>query len=166
MTKANWYLVQVKGSAYSLAERNLTRQGFVCFQPMVKQTKRRSTQFYDVSRPLFPGYMFVQFVPTDMTWRKISNTVGVTRLLCMGNLPLVVPAGLVESVKKNLDADGYFAGSVGLKEGDRINIQSGPFTDFVAEVESIEADARVSLLLTLMGQNALITLDLSQISRA
>lgn len=164
MTEAKWYVVQIKRNAYSLAERNLVRQGFICFQPLVRQTKRRGSQFFDVSRPVFPGYIFVQLIPTNMTWRKINNTVGVAKLLCMNNRPLMVPAGLVESLKENLDVDGCLTESVDFKEGDRIKILSGPFADFVTEIESVEADARVSLLLRLMGQNARISLDLSQIS--
>ena len=76
----------------------------------------------------------------------------------------MVPTGLVDSLKDNLDVDGCYTESVDFEEGDRIKILSGPFADFVAEIESVEADARVSLLLRLMGQNARITLDLSQIS--
>lgn len=42
---------------------------------------------------------------------------------------------MVESLKENLDVASCFSEPVGLKEGDRIRTLSGPFADFLAEIE-------------------------------
>ena len=95
MIKENWYLAQVKPNAYHLAERNLVRQDFTCFQPLVKVTESRKAQFKSLSRPLFTGYLFVKFDPAHAHWRKINSTAGVVRLLSRIYVPQVVPEGLV-----------------------------------------------------------------------
>ena len=95
VAEEHWYLVQVKPNGYRLAERNLARQGFTCFQPTVRATERRGAHFRPVSRPLFPGYFFVAFDPARAPWRKINSTAGVARLVSLGSVPQEVPWGLV-----------------------------------------------------------------------
>jgi len=149
----NWFLIQVKQNGYRLAERNLERQGVTCFHPMLRITERRGAQFKTVSRPLFPGYLFTAFDPKKVGWQKINNTLGVSRILSRSGRPEPVPTGLVETIMNQLDADGYFVKSSQLRRGDTVNIEAGPFSGMVAKVEKLEPQARVNLLVNLMGVN-------------
>jgi transcriptional antiterminator RfaH len=166
VTVEHWYLVQVKPNGYRLAERNLVRQGFTCFQPLVRATERRGAQFKPVSRPLFPGYLFVAFDSARAPWRKINSTAGVARLLSLGNTPQVVPAGLVADLQARLDAEGHVILSDALNEGDRVEILSGPFAGFLAEVARLGPDARAHLLVDLMGRQARVTARLTELRKS
>ena len=79
-----WYLVHCKPNSEQIAFRNLRNQGFSAFLPLQKLTKRKSISFQAQVRPLFPGYMFVAQNPNAGQWRKINNTRGVARLVCLG----------------------------------------------------------------------------------
>ena len=157
MADEHWYLVQVKPNGYRLAERNLLRQGFACFQPMARATERRGAQFRPVSRPLFPGYLFVAFDPARAPWRKINSTAGVARLLSLGNVPQEVPRGLVAELRARLDAEGHVILADNVQVGDRVEIQSGPFAGFLGEVARLAPEARAHLLVDLMGRQARVT---------
>ena len=166
MAKKHWYLVQVKPNGHRLAERNLVRQGFTCFQPLVRATERRGAQFRSVSRPLFPGYLFVAFDPARAPWRKINSTAGVARLLSLGNVPQEVPKGLVADLRARLDAEGHVILSDALIVGDRVEIQSGPFAGFLAEVAQLAPEARAHLLVDFMGRQARVTAQLTELRKS
>jgi transcriptional antiterminator RfaH len=162
----HWYLVQVKPNGYQLAERNLLRQGFQCFQPMARATERRGAQFRPVSRPLFPGYLFVAFDPARAPWRKINSTAGVARLLSLGNVPQEVPKGLVAELRARLDAEGHVILADNVEVGDRVEIQSGPFAGFLGEVARLAPEARAHLLVDLMGRQARVTAQLAELRKS
>ena len=166
MADEHWYLVQVKPNGYRLAERNLLRQGFMCFQPMARATERRGAQFRPVSRPLFPGYLFVAFDPARAPWRKINSTAGVSRLLSLGNVPQEVPNGLVAELRARLDAEGHVTLADNLEVGDRVEIQSGPFAGFLGEVARLAPKARAHLLVDLMGRQAKVTAQLAELRKS
>ena len=166
MEKEHWYLVQVKPNRHRLAERNLARQGFTCFQPLLRATERRGAQFRSISRPLFPGYLFVAFDPARAPWRKINSTAGVARLLSFGNRPQVVPQGLVADLQARLDPEGHVTLLDELNEGDRVQIQSGPFAGFLAEVARLAPEARAHLLVDLMGRQALVTAKVTELRKS
>ena len=166
MTVEHWYLVQVKPNRHRLAERNLARQGFKCFQPLLRATERRGAQFRSISRPLFPGYLFVAFDPARAPWRKINSTAGVARLLSLGNRPQVVPQGLVADLQARLDPEGHVTLLDELNEGDRVQIQSGPFAGFLAEVARLAPEARAHLLVDLMGRQALVTAKVTELRKS
>ena len=166
MADEYWYLVQVKPNGYRLAERNLARQGFTCFQPMVRATERRGAHFRPVSRPLFPGYLFVAFDPARAPWRKINSTAGVSRLLSLGNVPQEVPKGLVAELRARLDAEGHVTLADNVEVGDRVEIQSGPFAGFLGEVARLAPEARAHLLVDLMGRQARVTAQLAELRRS
>ena len=166
MTYEHWYLVQVKPNGYRLAERNLLRQGFACFQPLVRATERRGAHFRPVSRPLFPGYLFVAFDPARAPWRKINSTAGVARLLSLGNVPQEVPKGLVADLRARLDAEGHIILTDNLEVGDRVEIQSGPFAGFIAEVAQLAPEARAHLLVDLMGRQARVTAQVTELRKS
>ena len=166
MADEHWYLVQVKPNGYRLAERNLARQGFQCFQPMARATERRGAQFRPVSRPLFPGYLFVAFDPARAPWRKINSTAGVARLLSLGNVPQEVPRGLVAELRARIDAEGHVILADNVQVGDRGEIQSGPFAGFLGEVARLAPEARAHLLVDLMGRQARITAQLAELRKS
>ena len=166
MADEHWYLVQVKPNGYRLAERNLLRQGFACFQPMARATERRGAQFKPVSRPLFPGYLFVAFDPARAPWRKINSTAGVARLLSLGNVPQEVPRGLVAELRARLDAGGHVILADNVEVGDRVEIQSGPFAGFLAEVAQLAPEARAHLLIDLMGRQVQVTAQVTELRKS
>lgn len=148
----SWYLVQVKPNCQRIAQRNLDRQGFVTFLPQHEVTRRIRNRFRVETRPLFPGYLFVAFTMGRGGWRAVNSTHGVTRLVGFGGTPAEVPGPLVAGLMARCDASGRLSGGSDPKPGDAVRIVAGPFTDFVARVQDIDAERRVCVLLDLMGR--------------
>ena len=149
----HWYLVQYKPNSHRLAVRNLQRQGFETFLPLQENTLRKATHFSVDLRPLFPGYMFVGVELNAIPWRAINSTIGVSRLVSLANNYKPLPINLISSLMLRCDKNGKLLPPKTLNVGDGVEVLTGPFADFVATVEKIDAQRRIWVLMEFMGQN-------------
>ena len=149
----SWFLLQFKPRAHRVAEKNLNRQGFKTFLPLKEVTQRKRTRFTNELRPLFDGYMFVNFEMRKSPWRKINSTIGVSKLVSFGGRPKAVPFELVSSLKKRCDTFGKLLPSTELKKHDEVEVLTGPFANFIGKIEEIDTQQRVWVLIELMGQS-------------
>lgn len=155
----NWFLAQVKRNCHNIAERNLARQGFRTFLPMQEATRRVRGRFTQHMRPLFPGYLFVALDMLEGGWRAVNSTYGLTRLISFGNDPTPVPIDLVSQLMLRCDRQGKLLPSEQLKPGKVVTLANGPFTDFVATIESVAPDRRVYVLMDIMGAQTRVAID-------
>lgn len=146
-----WFLAHLRPNCFHIAERNLKRQGFPTFLPLEEKTVRRKGRFVQSLVPLFSGYMFISIDPLLGQWRPVNSTYGVTRIVSFGQEPAAVPLEIVNELMLRCDPSGRILPPKMLQPGDRVRITTGPFADFVAEVEKIAPDRRVWVLMELMG---------------
>ena len=154
-----WYLAQCKPNATHIAVRNLDNQGFASFLPLQEGTKRKGRGFHHQIRPLFPGYLFVQLDTTEGPWRRINSTRGIARLVRLGAEPSVVPDAIIANLMQRCDEMGIIQDAGALEAGDQAQVTQGPFSGFVATIANIEANARIYILLDIMGQSTKVSID-------
>ena len=159
----SWFLIQCKPNSHFLAKKNLERQRFVTFLPLLNSTKRTSRHFFNSQQPLFPGYLFISVDPEKAAWRTINGTVGVRRVVSFGHLPEPVPSTLIISLMERCDEEGKIKYFKTLKPGQDVEVLSGPFAKFSAIVEKIEEKERLWILLNMMGQAMRIQLRTDQV---
>src|SRR6516225_10033828 len=84
-------------------------------------------------------------------WDETANyrfgTVGVSSLFTSEDRPVPVPDGIVETLIQNSDEANLALFSSGLTTGQSVRILSGPFANFVGQLEP----GRVRVLLDMMG---------------
>ena len=158
-TRKRWYLCQLKPQRHKLALRNLHRQGFEVFLPLVEETRRRGSGFATERRPLFPGYIFVQVDLSKEDWQRINSTSGVSRIVSFGDRPAAVPEEIVAGLLERADEDGLVANSSRAQVGSEVKLTTGPFADFVARIELIEPDRRIWVLIELLGRTTRLRVD-------
>lgn len=147
-----WFLAQVKPNSHQIALRNLKRQGFKTFLPLQEETIRHKDRFVARMRPLFPGYLFVMLDLAKGQWRAVNSTYGLTGLVRFGAQPSPVPADLVGQLAARCDTEGRLVTEADFAPGDQVTLTRGPFADFVATVECISPNERVSVLMGFMGK--------------
>lgn len=153
-----WYLVQFRPNCFSLAHRNLTRQGFEVFCPRIAETRKSRGQFRSVRQPLFPGYLFVHFNPSETGWRSIKGTRGVSQLVSFAGVPEPVPSTLIDGLRLRCDDESVLLPEADIGPGDRVRVTAGPFAEFVCTIDSTPKDQRVWVLLEIMGREARVAL--------
>jgi transcriptional antiterminator RfaH len=97
----------------------------------------------------------------------MPHTLG---LVTFGGEPAQVPDNLIHAIQKRVEQINQAGGEVleGLKSGDKIRIEDGPFSGFEAIFDaSLPGKERVRVLLTLLGQSRQVPveLDVSQIRK-
>lgn len=148
----HWYLIQFKPNSHRLAERNLNRQGFETFLPMQEVTRRKTLRFVNILKPLFPGYMFANVNTELAPWRPINSTIGVSRLVSFEGKPQPLPPQIISGLMLRCDASGTLQPPRSLNEGDNVEMLTGPFANFIATVDTIDAEQRIWVLMDFMGQ--------------
>ena len=159
-----WYLVHCKPNGEQMAFRNFENLNFPAFLPLQKLTRRKGSAFQTQICPLFPGYMFVAQDPAFGQWRKINNTRGVARLVCLAALPTPVPSIIMEQLFARCDAAGVFQQSANMASGDNVKISQGPFSGTIGEIIEIEPNQRVHLIFDFMGQKSNLTINSADIT--
>ena len=159
----SWFLAQLKPNCGHIAQRNLKRQNMRTFLPLEEATKRQSGKFATALKPLFPGYIFVAFNIASGRYRAVNSTYGITRLVSFGKDPAPVPLDIISQLLLRCDASGKLMPPKFLKAGDQVRITTGPFADFVAEIETIGPDRRVWVLMELMGGQMRVAVSAGQL---
>lgn len=149
-----WYAVQTQSSAEARAIGNLMRQGFETFFPRYHKTRRHARKVETIEAPLFPGYVFVRLDLGVDRWRAIHSTLGVRRLVCLGEDPAPVPSAVMAEIQVRSDEAGLVEPplSCDLRRGSLVEIVSGPFAECSGIFEELDDQRRAVLLLSLLGR--------------
>lgn len=151
-----WFILQFKPNSHRQATKNLNQQGFETFLPLYDATSRKASRFITATQPLFPGYMFITFDKAVSEWHKINNTYGVSRLITFNSALKSIPSTFVDDLMKRYDLSGKLLPIKKLKKGDQVKVLKGPFSNFIATVETYETDQRIWILMDLMGRKTKI----------
>lgn len=165
-TSGHWFAAQLKPNGLGAARRNLARQGFEIFAPTETFTQRAGSRFQPKTRLLFPGYLFVKLDLQKDGWRRVHSTIGVVRLVQAGDQPISLPHDLIEALRQRCDGDASLIEDRMLSAGDRVRMVSGPFCEFLAEVEQADSDGRIFLLINLMERQVRVTTSKDHVSTA
>lgn len=165
---AAWHVVHTQPNGEARAVENLARQGFAPFLPLYRRRIRHARRTSVVARPLFPRYLFVSFDPLDTRWRAINGTFGVAHLLVRGELPLTVPAGVVEAIRARVDDDGFVRLNPAPRfvQGQRVQITEGAFAQSTGLFQHMTDGERVVLLLDLLGRQVRVSLPAESVAAA
>jgi transcriptional antiterminator RfaH len=157
-----WLIVQIRPNSSDLAIRNLERQGFETFMPKMKVTIKKENKFINKEVFVFPGYAFIGVDLQSSYWTKINSTYGVSKLLSFSNKPSEISLDLIVALKNRYEDKINTIINENLKKGDTIKFNDGPFTDLVANIESVDAKNRIYVLLEVMGGHRRLEINLKE----
>jgi transcriptional antiterminator RfaH len=157
----SWHVVQVHPNAEAKAQMHLTRQGFGTYLPRYLKRRRHARRVEIVPRPLYPSYLFVTFDPLIHRWRSIHSTIGVSRLVCNGEMPAAVDEAIIRGLKVRENAEGFIQleRRPQFTAGDKVRVREGVFCDCLGLFEGMGDRERVSILLELLGRKVRVVLD-------
>lgn len=163
----NWYVAQTHPNGEGRAAMQLARQGFETYLPRYLKTTRHARQTRVHPAPLFPRYIFVRVDTQKQRWRAVNATSGVTNLVGNGGRPTFVLTGVVEGLKLQEGADGFFKLNAAqrFKPGDSVRVVHGVFEACQGFFEARTDIDRVAILLDLLGRKARVVLDVAAIEQ-
>ena len=167
-SQPGWYVVQTQPNAENKAVAHLDRQGFATYFPRYLKHRRHARRVDIVTAPLFPRYVFVKIDMAIQRWRSIYSTVGVSRLICTGDVPTPVPDHVVAMLKDREDAAGFILldRQSLFRLGDKIRVLEGLFSDCLGLYDGMPDRDRIAVLLDLLGRKVRVLLDAEAVAAA
>ena len=166
-SRPKWYVVQTQANAENKVVAHLLRQGFATYLPRYLKRRRHARRIDVVTAPLFPRYLFVEIDTAVQRWRSIFSTVGVSRLICNGQLPAPVSQRVIDLLKNRENTSGLIQlDRPKFKIGDKIRILEGAFYDCLGIYDGMSDRQRVEILLDLLGRKVRVLLDAEAIAAA
>ncbi|WP_166264396.1 transcription/translation regulatory transformer protein RfaH [Marinobacter caseinilyticus] len=153
-----WYAVQLKAGQGDRAVANLQNQDIQCFYPKITVEKILAGKRATKLEPLFPGYLFIHMEQADPLWAKLRSTRGVSRVVSFGNQPAHIDDAVVDHIRQSLET---VAAQGGIKAGDRIQLQEGPFRGLEAVFRAYDGEERAIVLIHFMQQTHQVTVAVS-----
>ena len=151
---SKWYPIQLKPNSHNIALKNLEKQGFEVFMPLVEYTARRLGKFVNESRLLFPSYLFIHVKTSNPAWSKINNTRGVSRAVSFNGEYLAIPDNIIKEIRTYCSKENIFRHQNCLTPGKLTEINKGPLSKLLAEIDRIESNQRIWVLIDFMGQKS------------
>ena len=161
---ACWYVLHSKPNHEELLWEQLSNRKVETFYPRIRvQTVNPRARKV---KPYFPGYVFIhadleQVAPSTLQWMP-----GVRGFVSFDSQPSMVPDVLIHVVKKRVDeinAAGPESRELfeGLKHGDQVEIQSGPFAGYEAIFDArLPGSERVRVLLKILQGKSLTKMEI------
>jgi transcriptional antiterminator RfaH len=160
----NWYVIHTKPRQEEHARENLERQGYTTYCPYISLSKRRRNAWQTVSEPLFPRYLFIELTEGEDDFGPIRSTLGVSNMLRFGGKPATISHEIIETLRhQERDNAETIEPEVPVKPGDRVRVLEGPFAGLEGIFQNSSKDARVVILMELLGRENRVSVDRNSI---
>ena len=152
----SWYCIRSKPNKEEFLCNQLVASEIETFYPRlkVKPVNPRSRQI----RPYFPGYLFVNVDLDEIGTNALQWMPGALGLVFYGSEPVPVSEDIINAIRNrvtevNAVADARLAG---LKAGDRVRIEDGPFAGYEAIFDvHLPGNERVRVFLALLQRQGM-----------
>jgi transcriptional antiterminator RfaH len=146
-----WYALNTKPRKEEFLSEQCLAHGYETFYPClrVQPVNPRARKI----RPYFPGYLFVHVDLERVNLSTLRWMPGAARLVSFDGIPATVPEGLIHAIQRRVEEVNAAGGELfdGLKSGDVIYIQDGPFAGYEAIFDArLPGSERVRVLLKLL----------------
>jgi transcription antitermination factor NusG len=166
----NWHIALTEPQSERHASEGLRSRGYEAYFPIFPKTIRHfrngPNRVRTVIRPLFPGYLFV-VDRLAQGWLRLEKCPGIREVhsllrRCGSPEYACLPASAIDAMRAKETAlckeQQTLTASHGLKIGEMVRIEEGPFTGLFAQIETLDDHERIGLLMSLFGRESRVSL--------
>ena len=169
-----WYVVHTYSGYENKVKANLEKRVssmgmqdkiFQVLVPSEEQVEVKDGKRRTVRRKIFPSYVLVEMIMSDDSWYVVRNTPGVTGFVGSGNkaTPLL-PSEAAEIITAST-GETEAKPHIELVQGDRVQVNLGPFAGFVGVVQEVQSSGKIKVLLSMFGRETPVELDFTQVEK-
>ena len=120
-----WFAIRTQPRKEQVARKHYEQQGFIVYLPLILTIRRHARRIDEISRPLFPRYVFLHLSIDERKWNTIGSTIGSIGPVRFGGYYPPVPDWVIEGMRVREDESGLI--SLGsqvstFKPGDRVSV--------------------------------------------
>lgn len=122
----------------------------------------------NIKKKFFPGYMMIKMIMNDKTWHLVKNTDKVTGFVG-GTADNPQPISEQEAafmLGQAQDGVKKVRSGASYSSGDSVKVIEGPFASFVGTVESVAANGKLKVNVSIFGRPTPVELDDTQVEKA
>lgn len=146
--RARWYVLHVKPRCEKKLADYCAAHKVLAELPLREETKVYQRRRVTVHKPVFPGYLFLRFLPEEK--ETVLKSRLVVRVLAVENQDQLVRE--LGQVKLALSVDPTLDACAAFQAGKRVLIRSGPFQGVEGIVQTIKGRTKVLLNVEMIGQ--------------
>jgi transcription termination/antitermination protein NusG len=126
---ARWFALWTHSHCEQVVRDQLTSKGFDAFLPTIRDWSRRAGVRRLISRPMFPGYLFVHHSMDKLGYIEIMKSNGVVRILGERWDRLApIPDAEVDAIRQVVTSELSLLPHPFLRQGQRVRIVDGPLS--------------------------------------
>ena len=171
---AKWYVLNIRNGYENSIQKELKQRAEatgtedkiedILIPVQKKITVKKGKQ--DVKEEkLFPGYILIKMELDNTTWDIVSNTDGVRGFVKTDKYPKPLAESEVIAITKFMEVEQP-SFKTSFTVGEAVKITEGAFADFIGSVQEIDTTkGKVKVLISFLGREAPVELDLSQVTK-
>jgi transcription antitermination factor NusG len=160
-----WFAIWTRSRHEQVVREQLASKQFEVFLPTIAKWSRWKDRRKKVDWPLFPGYCFARFDPSDTL--PILKCNGVVNIVSIDGRPAAIPAWELDGIRRLVESELQFDPCPFIKEGQLVAVVSGPLGGVVGRlVRKDHARARLVLSVDLIGQAVSVEVDAADVRPA
>jgi transcription antitermination factor NusG len=156
-SSTEWFAVQVKPKHERNVSTLLEYKGLEAFSPLYQARRRWSDRVRVSPLPLFPGYVFCKFNPSQLA--PILSTPGIYDIVRFGRTLAALDCdemvALQNLMRSGLPSEPWPR----LEVGQLVEIEDGPLTGCRGVIVEFKKLPRLVLSVTLLSRSVLVELD-------
>jgi transcriptional antiterminator NusG len=129
----------------------------------VKGGKRKITK-----RKIYPGYVLVEMILDDDSYRVVRNTPGVTGFVGsvgIGSKPIPLTDEEANQIISQMEGEKPRL-RIDVEPGEKVRVLAGPFENFIGTVEGINYEkAKIRVMISMFGRETPIELEYFQLEK-
>jgi transcription antitermination factor NusG len=155
--ESSWYAIRVRARWEQLVADALRNKEYEEFLPLYRKRSNWSDRVKEISRPLFPGYVFCR---SNLSGRPpLITTPGVIGILRFGGSPAIISQQEIEAVKAVIHSSANAGPWPYIREGQRVRILRGALSGVEGILVRAKSDWRVVLSVEALCRSVAIEVD-------
>lgn len=127
---ACWFALWTHSHCEQLVRDQLMAKGFDAFLPTIRDWSRRAGVRRLISRPMFPGYLFLRHSMDKLSYIEVMKSNGLVKILGERWDKLApIPDAEVDAIRRVVTSELSLMPHPFLRQGQRVRIVEGPLAD-------------------------------------
>ena len=157
-----WYAVWTRSRHEQVVRDQLARKHIEAFLPTITRWSRWKDRKKKVDWPLFPGYCFVRFDPSDTL--PVLKCTGVVNIVSFDGKPAQIPDIELDSIRLLIGSELQFDPCPLIREGMMVAVVHGPLRGVVGRLMRKDTKrATLVLSVDLIGQGVSVEVDAADV---
>jgi transcription antitermination factor NusG len=152
-----WYALHVRTRFEKVVARNLQAKGYQEYLPLYRRTSRWSDRVKQLELPLFPGYVFCRFNPSERM--PILTVPGVNAVVGFGKVFIPVDETELNAVRTVIESGKYCEPWPFLQVGQRVRVEHGSLTGTEGFVMLVKSTYRLVISINILQRSVGVEID-------